>query len=80
MDLGQPARPPTRIGAMVDHIQMEQVLHYIAIGQQEGAKLLLGASAPVTESGGFYIEPTIFDEVTPRCASSARRSSALCWR
>ncbi|MGY2437309.1 aldehyde dehydrogenase family protein, partial [Escherichia coli] len=37
-----PIDPATRIGAMVDHIQMEQVLNYIAIGQQEGAKLLLG--------------------------------------
>jgi acyl-CoA reductase-like NAD-dependent aldehyde dehydrogenase len=80
MDLGQPARPTTRIGAMVDHIQMEQVLNYIAIGQQEGAKLLLGGKRTQPESGGFYIEPTIFDEVTPRCASSARRSSAPCWR
>lgn len=60
-----PLDPATRIGAMVDHIQMEQVLNYIAIGQQEGAKLLLGGKRTNTESGGFYIEPTIFDEVTP---------------
>jgi acyl-CoA reductase-like NAD-dependent aldehyde dehydrogenase len=75
-----PLDPATRIGAMVDHIQMEQVLNYIAIGQQEGAKLLLGGKRTHTESGGYYIEPTIFDDVTPRCASSARRSSAPCWR
>ena len=60
-----PLDPATRIGAMVDGIQMEQVLNYIAIGQQEGARLLLGGKRTHTESGGFYIEPTIFDEVTP---------------
>ena len=61
-----PLDPATRIGAMVDGIQMEQVLNYIAIGQQEGARLLLGGKRTHTESGGFYIEPTIFDEVTPQ--------------
>ena len=60
-----PLDPTTRIGAMVDHIQMEQVLNYIAIGQQEGAKLLLGGKRTQPEEGGYYIEPTIFDDVTP---------------
>ena len=51
-----PLDPATRIGAMVDHIQMEQVLRYIEIGKQEGAKLLLGGNRTNIESGGFYIE------------------------
>ncbi|MGE6108535.1 aldehyde dehydrogenase [Aeromonas sobria] len=61
-----PQDPATRIGAMVDGIQMEQVLRHIEIGKQEGARLLLGGERTREESGGFYIAPTIFDEVTPQ--------------
>ena len=45
-----------RIGAMVDSIQMEQVLNYITIGQQEGPGCCWGKRTQI-ESGGYYIEP-----------------------
>ncbi|MBZ6066601.1 aldehyde dehydrogenase [Aeromonas schubertii] len=61
-----PLDPATRIGAMVDGLQMEQVLCYIASGKAEGATLLLGGERCNQESGGFYITPTIFDDVTPQ--------------
>ncbi|ENY72452.1 aldehyde dehydrogenase [Aeromonas diversa CDC 2478-85] len=61
-----PLDPETRIGAMVDGLQMEQVLCYIASGKEEGATLLLGGERCHQHSGGFYITPTIFDDVTPR--------------
>jgi len=63
----QPADPlneSTTMGALVDCGQMENVLKYIATGNAEGAKLLAGGSRVRTETGGFYVSPTVFDNVT----------------
>ena len=61
---GDPLDPKTRMGAMVDKTQMERVLGYIE-KRQEGRRQarLRAASAPATKRGGYYIEPTIFDQV-----------------
>ena len=62
----QPADPldqATKMGAMVDETQTKRVMGYIAKGQEEGAALALGGRQVRKETGGFYIEPTIFDRV-----------------
>jgi len=46
-------------------VQMQRVLGFIDKGQQEGAKLALGGQRVMKETGGFYIEPTVFDDVAP---------------
>ena len=43
---------------------MEKVLGYIDIGRQEGARVVLGGSRILEETGGWFVEPTVFDEVT----------------
>ena len=58
-----PFEPGAPMGAMVDQVQMERVLDYIGKGNDEGAKLTLGGKRVLAESGGFYIEPTIFEDV-----------------
>ncbi|WP_251863061.1 aldehyde dehydrogenase [Achromobacter sp. Marseille-Q4962] len=58
---GDPLDPATAMGAMVDERQMRGVLARIEAGQAEGARLRLGGRQVRAESGGFYIEPTIFD-------------------
>ena len=63
MRIGDPLDPKTQMGAMVDDTQMERVLGYIETGQKEGAKLTMGGQRVMAESGGYYIEPTVFDEV-----------------
>ncbi|MFV3077228.1 aldehyde dehydrogenase [Niveispirillum fermenti] len=60
---GDPLDPATTMGAMVDARQHERVLSYIAKGTAEGAALRLGGNAARTDTGGFYIEPTLFDGV-----------------
>ncbi len=59
-----PLDPTTTVGAMVDQVQFDNTLHYIALGQSEGAKLLCGGHSCLTETGGYYIEPTIFVDAT----------------
>ena len=60
--LGDPLDPDTQIGPMITDAQRKKVLDYIRIGQEEGAELILGGHAP--EGPGFFIEPTIFRNVT----------------
>ncbi|SDG39725.1 aldehyde dehydrogenase [Paraburkholderia phenazinium] len=57
---GNPLDPKTSMGAIVDQVQLERVLSYIEAGRAE-SKLLLGGGRVKQESGGYYIEPTIFD-------------------
>jgi acyl-CoA reductase-like NAD-dependent aldehyde dehydrogenase len=42
------------------------VLRYIESGKAEGAKLLAGGKQALSETGGCYVQPTIFDGVTKR--------------
>ncbi|MFC5459502.1 aldehyde dehydrogenase [Massilia niabensis] len=60
---GDPLDEATVMGAIVDPIQMKTVLGYIEAGKEEGARLLAGGAAARVESGGLYIEPTLFDGV-----------------
>ncbi|MEI5997990.1 aldehyde dehydrogenase [Paraburkholderia bengalensis] len=57
---GNPLDPKTSMGAIVDQVQLDRVLGYIEAGRAE-AKLVHGGSRVQNESGGFYIEPTVFD-------------------
>ena len=61
--VGDPLDPATKFGAMVSEEQMSGVLRRIAWAEQEGSALLLGGKRVREETGGFYIEPTIFDGV-----------------
>ena len=54
------------MGAMVDATQTKRVLGFIEKGKAEGAALALGGRQVRQETGGFYIEPTIFDRVENR--------------
>ena len=61
---GDPLDETTTMGAMVDCGQMENVLRYIESGKLQGASLLAGGDRVKIQSGGFYINPTVFDHVT----------------
>jgi len=60
---GNPLDPATVMGAIVDKTQMNSVLRYIESGKDEGARLLAGGEQALAETGGCYIQPTIFDGV-----------------
>jgi len=63
MQPGDPLDPKSRAGAIVSLEQTERICGYIAKGSQQGARLALGGKQVLTQTGGFYIEPTIFDGV-----------------
>lgn len=58
---GDPLDPTSAMGAIVDEQQMRKVLSYIDSGLSEGAQLRIGGRRARAETGGYYIEPTIFD-------------------
>lgn len=60
---GDPLDPKTRMGAIVDEKQMGRVLGYIEKGKEQGAKLVTGGERVRQDSGGYYVAPTIFDNV-----------------
>jgi 4-guanidinobutyraldehyde dehydrogenase/NAD-dependent aldehyde dehydrogenase len=63
MQPGNPLDPDTRMGAIVDHVQFDTVMGYIEKGQQEGATLKVGGNRALEETQGWYVAPTIFDDV-----------------
>ncbi|HVR43086.1 MAG TPA: aldehyde dehydrogenase family protein [Thermoanaerobaculia bacterium] len=66
MVAGDPLHPKTRLGALVSKDQMDKVLSYIDAGKREGAKLVAGGERTDIGTGkGFFIQPTIFDQVEP---------------
>ncbi|KOR09141.1 aldehyde dehydrogenase [Stutzerimonas stutzeri] len=60
---GNPLDPSTNVGALVDTQQLNTVLGYIDAGRQAGAQVLIGGQRTLEETGGLYVEPTIFDGV-----------------
>ena len=61
---GHPLDPATRVGAIVDQQQLNTVLSYIEAGHAEGAKALAGGERVMTETGGYFVAPTLFSGAT----------------
>jgi aldehyde dehydrogenase (NAD+) len=59
--LGDQLDPKTQQGPQVSKEQQEKILGYCDIGQQEGAKLVLGGKR--WGKKGYFVEPTVFDNV-----------------
>lgn len=65
--VGDPLDEGTRVGAIVDDAQYDRIMQYVASGREAGATLALGGARLERERGRF-IQPTIFDRVTPEMA------------
>lgn len=62
---GDPFGGAAMLGPLVSAAQRERVRGYIQKGIDEGAKLLVGgAEAPEGLEKGFYVQPTVFSDVT----------------
>ena len=57
-------KPGTDIGPVVDESQLRQDLHYLELGQQEGARLAWGGERLDRDHRGFYLSPALFSETT----------------
>jgi len=61
---GDPLDSATKLGAIVDDIQLKRVLGYIDVGRKDGANVFLGGRRVREDSGGYFVEPTVFDGVS----------------
>jgi betaine-aldehyde dehydrogenase len=63
---GNPTDPSTTMGSIINQVQYDRVLKYIAAGKEDGARLVSGGKRPDDPklAKGLYIEPTIFADVT----------------
>jgi betaine-aldehyde dehydrogenase len=66
--LGHGLTPGVKMGPLVSAAHREKVESYIAIGRKEGATLACGGGRPkgADLEKGFFLEPTIFDDATPK--------------
>ena len=60
---GDPLDPATQMGALISAEHCERVLSYVALGQAEGAQLLLGGQREQPIRGGWYVGPTVLSQV-----------------
>ncbi|MER5219964.1 aldehyde dehydrogenase [Streptomyces flaveus] len=64
LPIGDPADPATVIGPMITEAHRARVEEYIALGRKEGATVACGGGRPAGLATGWYLEPTLFTDVT----------------
>jgi acyl-CoA reductase-like NAD-dependent aldehyde dehydrogenase len=64
LKVGDPMDPSTQIGPLVTRRQQQRNLEYVHIGRQEGATVLVGGGVPEDRPVGWYVQPTLFGDVT----------------
>jgi acyl-CoA reductase-like NAD-dependent aldehyde dehydrogenase len=62
--LGAGLDPGTQLGPLVSAEQHGRVLSYIASGREQGAELVTGGEAALTDSGGWFVQPTLFSSTS----------------
>jgi betaine-aldehyde dehydrogenase len=62
---GDPTDPATTMGSIINQVQYDRVLRYIAAGKEDGARLVSGGKRPDDPklAKGLFVEPTIFADV-----------------
>ncbi len=64
IEYGDPMSESQIMGPLINARQRDRVLEYIDKGKREGARILLGGGIPKHLDKGYYIEPTVFMDVT----------------
>lgn len=59
-----PLSSTTAVGAIVDEIQLQRVKSFIDTAKREGAQCTVGGELISPVTGGYYIQPTVFEDVT----------------
>lgn len=62
--VGDPLDEDTKIGAMISERHLGKVTGLIDKGRSDGASVIMGGNQIHKDSGGYYVEATIFDGVT----------------
>jgi gamma-glutamyl-gamma-aminobutyraldehyde dehydrogenase len=66
--VGPPTDRSTRLGPLIEASALERVIAHIRLAKKEGAQIVTGGKRVLEETGGWFVEPTVVDEVTPNMA------------
>ena len=66
--VADPMTAACRIGPLIEEDHMHKVLGHVEQAKKDGARLVFGGERALTETGGYFVQPTIFDGVTPDMA------------
>ncbi|WP_340556122.1 aldehyde dehydrogenase [Streptomyces sp. GSL17-111] len=66
--VGDPLDPSTEMGALAGEEHLDRVLGHVHAALDAGARLRTGGERTLTETGGTYLRPTVFDRVDPDSA------------
>ncbi|HEY2632648.1 MAG TPA: aldehyde dehydrogenase family protein [Solirubrobacteraceae bacterium] len=62
--LGAGLDPTTQLGPLVSEEQRDRVMSYIDAGRDAGAEVVSGGGTTLSESGGWFVEPTLFSSTS----------------
>lgn len=65
MTVGNPLSLSTQVGAVNSLTQLEGNLGFVADAQREGGQVVTGGRQILTETGGWYMDPTVVTQVRP---------------
>ena len=63
--IGDPEDPETEFGTVISKEHYENVINYIEKGVSEGARVIAGGDRPDGFDRGYYIAPTVLEDVPP---------------
>lgn len=63
--IGNALDPGTTFGPLASAAQCSRVMQYIETAAHDGAELVAGGRQLLRETGGFFVEPTVFRRVAP---------------
>ena len=63
--VADPMTTACRIGPLIEESHLNKVLGHVEQAKKDGARLVFGGERVLTETGGYFVQPTIFDGVTP---------------
>ena len=65
INIGDPLKQDTEMGSVISKEHFDSVLDYISKGKAEGAKVATGGSRPRKFKKGYFISPTVLENVAP---------------
>lgn len=66
--VGQPTDRSTKLGPLIEASALKRVLGAIETSKAEGAKIVAGGNQALKETGGWFVEATVVDQVKPGMA------------
>jgi len=63
--IGDALDAKTTFGPLASDKQCARVMQYIETAEQDGARLVTGARRVLPETGGYFVEPTVYRDVSP---------------